>query len=104
MILRATRAAAFALAMAACAPVSPSAPAPPEPLDSTAAEARIAAACRADRRLRFSSPPARITRVEVHEGLRGVAFASAPRGNRYTCFTGPDGTVVNVIVRRNRLF
>ncbi|MGS4944994.1 hypothetical protein ACVDG3_05905 [Meridianimarinicoccus sp. RP-17] len=81
------------LLIAGCAaPVEPVAPAPPGTAE--AACAREVA--------RRSGGAARIVSVQIFEDQRGIVKARAPFGTDYTCFTNPQGRVVNVAVDRRR--
>jgi hypothetical protein len=84
-----------ALVLAGCdAPVAPVAPAPPGTAEAACAR-EIA---------RRSGGAARIVSVRIFEEQRGIVQAQAPFGADYTCFTNPQGRVVNVVVDRRRRF
>lgn len=84
---------AVLLLLAGCAaPVEPVAPAPPGTAEANCAQ-----------ELRWrSGGAARIVSVQIIEDQRGIVKASAPFGTGYTCFTNPQGRVVNVTVDRRR--
>lgn len=73
----------------------------PAPGQSPAdAESRMIEACRAE--FAWRAPAARVYRVDVQDGLRGIVFARVPRRASLRCFTDADGGVARLIIKRER--